>query len=311
MCCLFGLLDYGDSFHGRDKSRIISVLSKECEVRGTDATGIAYVCRDKLRVFKRPLPAHRMHFFLPAESPAIMGHTRMTTQGCERYNPNNHPFEGRCGNTRFALAHNGILHNDSELRKKYRLPQTKIRTDSYVAVQLLERQGILSMDSLKEMAEAVEGSFSFTLLDSENNLYFIKGNSPLCIYHFKRQRLYLYASTEEILRAAVQKLRMDRLETERILPECGEILKINRKGEMETAVFDSSNLPMGWGFPHGFSWPGWRLPESGADEYVRNLKSMAGYYGYAPEDIDVMRAQGYSCGEIEEILCGDDLLEEF
>ena len=41
MCCLFGLIDYAECFSAYDKSKIISVLSKECEIRGTDATGIA------------------------------------------------------------------------------------------------------------------------------------------------------------------------------------------------------------------------------------------------------------------------------
>ena len=52
------------------------------------------------------------------------------------------------GDTRFALAHNGILGNDRLLRKKKKLPVTRIETDSYVAVQLLERYGELSSKSL-------------------------------------------------------------------------------------------------------------------------------------------------------------------
>lgn len=39
----------------------------------------------------------------------------------------------------FALAHNGIIYDDMELKKEYRLPQSKVETDSYVAVQLLEQ----------------------------------------------------------------------------------------------------------------------------------------------------------------------------
>ncbi len=42
MCCLFGLIDYRHHLTGRKKSRIISILASACEIRGTDATGIAY-----------------------------------------------------------------------------------------------------------------------------------------------------------------------------------------------------------------------------------------------------------------------------
>ena len=48
------------------------------------------------------------------------------------------------------------------------------------------------------MAEEVEGSFCFTVLDRKDNLYFVKGDNPLCLYHYPELGLYLYASTEEI-----------------------------------------------------------------------------------------------------------------
>ena len=38
-----------------------------------------------------------------------------------------------------ALAHNGVLYNDNELRRKQNLTPTPIETDSYIAVQLLEQ----------------------------------------------------------------------------------------------------------------------------------------------------------------------------
>lgn len=43
------------------------------------------------------------------------------------------------------------------------LPNTQIETDSYIAVQLLEQQGKLNFDSLKSMAESVQGSFALRL----------------------------------------------------------------------------------------------------------------------------------------------------
>lgn len=59
MCCLFGMIDYGQNFTGKQKSRLLSVLARACEARGTDATGIAYNTKNGLRVYKRPLAAHR------------------------------------------------------------------------------------------------------------------------------------------------------------------------------------------------------------------------------------------------------------
>ena len=62
--------------------------------------------------------------------------------------------------------------------------RTKIETDSYIAVQLIESKKELTKESLKYMAETVEGSYSFSLLDEKNNTYIVKGDSPISLLHF-------------------------------------------------------------------------------------------------------------------------------
>lgn len=208
MCSLFGMIDYQNKLTTRDKNRIVNTLARECEVRGTDATGIAYHFGRRLRIFKRPLPAHKLRLRVPPGVSVIMGHTRMTTQGNEKFNQNNHPFAGSTGGKTFALAHNGILWNDKLLRQQEHLPQTSVETDSYVAVQLLEQQNALDFQSLKEMAEKVEGSFVFTVLDSEDAIWFVKGDNPLCLFHYDGYTLY--ASTQDILVKATKRLRLGR-----------------------------------------------------------------------------------------------------
>ena len=50
MCCIFGMLDYGGNFTGRQRTAILSILATECEARGTDAAGIAYNSSGSLHV---------------------------------------------------------------------------------------------------------------------------------------------------------------------------------------------------------------------------------------------------------------------
>ena len=147
MCCLFGMIDYKNHFNRQEKNKIISVLSAACEERGVDATGIAYNAHDKICIYKRPIEASKMKYRIPYGVTTIMGHTRMTTQGNEKFNYNNHPFYGKVNGIEFALAHNGVLRNDLHLRHKEKLPHTKIETDSYIAVQLIEKKKELSFDS--------------------------------------------------------------------------------------------------------------------------------------------------------------------
>ena len=138
MCCLFGFYDYGHSLSAKQKSRLVSALAVAAEARGTDATGIAYLTNSHLSIYKRPLPAHRLRLRIPKVADVVMGHTRMTTQGSSHRNYNNHPFYGQTGSTDFALAHNGVLQNDRSLQVQKKLSVSKIETDSYVIVQLLE-----------------------------------------------------------------------------------------------------------------------------------------------------------------------------
>ena len=68
MCCLFGLYDYGGTLSAKQKNRMIAALAAASEVRGIDATGIAYCMNGHLSVYKRPLPAHWMRFRIPEQA---------------------------------------------------------------------------------------------------------------------------------------------------------------------------------------------------------------------------------------------------
>lgn len=311
MCCLFGLIDYGHSLTRGQKNHILAVLSASCEARGTDATGIAYHSHGKLCIYKRPLPAHQMRFHVPTDAWTVMGHTRLTTQGSEQRNYNNHPFRGAVSEGLFALAHNGVIRNDKTLRRKLGLPTRKIETDSYIGVQLLERARTLSFESLRRMAEQLEGSFTFTVLRGEDDLYIVKGDNPMCLYHFQDRGLYLYASTEEILRQAICRLRFRLGEATKIPTLCGEILQITATGQITRGQFDDSKLFTTWLDPR------WRrfyapweqqttVPAKTAPSYLDELKSVAPAFGYTPEEIDMLAAEGFSPEDLEEFLyCGE------
>lgn len=295
MCCLFGLYDYGGSLSRRQREHIVRVLSVESQQRGTDATGIAYLKNGSLTICKRPLPASRMWFHFPSEANIVMGHTRMTTQGNEKKNYNNHPFNGACGANAFALAHNGVLHNDWALRRNLNLPKTKIETDSYVAAQLLERNKALNFTAIRDMAETVEGSFCFSILDSRKRLFLVKGDNPLAIYKFT-DGFYLYASTEEILKRAIWKMGLSSCPYESIALKNGDILCIKPNGKIERETFENYSYCY-------YHFPSMNDSCSGIDfdeEYIAELKEVAGTFGYTPEDVDSLLSDGFTPEEIEE-----------
>ena len=301
MCCLFGLYDYGQSLSARQKSRIISALAVAAEARGTDAAGIAYLSGSHLSIYKRPLPAHRLRFRIPAAANVVMGHTRMATQGSSHRNYNNHPFYGQTVSTDFALAHNGVLRNDRSLQVQKKLPVSKIETDSYVIVQLLEQAGKLDLQTLKAISELLRGSFTYTVLDSHARLFIVRGNNPFCLYHFPAQGFYIYASTKEILNAALRKFRkhIPSGRFEEITVKEGEILRLSTDGNRKTQTFSLNySYPLAAYFPLCLDTYYPRV--FGADSYVRELKNIAGAFGYLPEDVDNLLADGFTPEEIEE-----------
>ena len=307
MCCLFGFVDYGHTLSRKQRHRLLTVLSTCCEERGTDATGISYNWDGKQHVYKRPLPAHLMWYRVPMGTTTVMGHTRMTTQGSALRNENNHPFTGCAGNTKFTLAHNGILYNDIRLRKKLNLPTPKIETDSYVAVQLLERFDAIDFQGLKFMAEQLEGTFTITALTERDELYITKGNNPICVYHYPDAQLYVYASTEEILKKAILKTLLPLGKAEKVSMVSGEILRIDAHGKIRRSHFDDSNI-----YP-GFSrdWEFWasydpaRRPYADDSTWLDDLKTVAVFHGLYPEDIDALIEDGMDLMDIEELLyCG-------
>lgn len=308
MCCLFGLIDYSNCLSARRKLRILKVLSKECEVRGIDATGIAYIAEDKMTIYKKPLPAHKMRFNLKGNPSVIMGHTRMATQGSEKNNINNHPFYSY--KLDFALAHNGVLYNDAILRKKENIPVPEIETDSYIAVQLIEKKKALNFETIRYMAEEVEGSFCFTILNDKNELYIVKGNNPMCIAHFKGY--YIYASTKAILTKALKKLGLKNYVSVDITD--GDIFKFNTEGKITKGEFDPYksfsfyNAYGGYNFNMHYNYNRKENTfNSYEDDYLESLIYYGKTVGVNEETIREMLELGYDYLDVEDMLYEIDI----
>lgn len=302
MCCLFGAYNYSGQVV-KNFSMLTNSLAEQATARGTDATGIAFCNHNRLVIHKEPKSAFDINFKHPEDIVAVMGHTRHATQGNKNNNFNNHPFSGSCKNVSFALAHNGVLSNDKALQQEHKLPKTKIETDSYIAVQLLKHKNQLNIESIKFMAEKVEGSFAFTVLDTHNTLWLIRGNSPLSLVHLPKRKMYVYASTNEILYKALVDTDLFKDvksgDFEEININSGDILNILPDG---TVVFDKFNYTESccWG---RYSWWNYNYINTDVDEmYIEEIKSVAKYYGYAPETIDELIEGGFTPEEIEEYI---------
>ncbi|MBO5103795.1 MAG: glucosamine 6-phosphate synthetase, partial [Ruminococcus sp.] len=220
-----------------------------------------------------------------------------------KFNQNNHPFLGHA-NKEFAFAHNGVLYNDKELRRTNNLPYTNIETDSYVAVQLIEQQGKLDFESLKNMAKTVQGNFTFTVLDEENSLYIIKGSNPMFLIHFEEPGLYVYASTESIMKNALKKVGMKNIPYTKIETVHGDIVRIDKNGFLSRSEFEVKE---------NFRYTSWyKCSYDFEDDYYTQheqlLFDICNTFGVDTDDIELLLDYGYTCDEIEDIIMDFDLL---
>ena len=117
--------------------------------------------------------------------------------------------------------------------------------------------------------------------------------------------MYVYASTEEILRAALQRLPFSLGTPVRVDLTCGDILQIDKQGHQDRSNFDTSKLfrrmyePwMDLGFHSSVS----SVSSGVTGSYLDDLKSIAMYYGFYPEEIDRLIADGFTTDDVEEML---------
>lgn len=197
--------------------------------------------------------------------------------------------------------------NDTEL--KLQLPKTKIETDSYVAVQLLEKYDKLDFKNIKAMAEAVYGSFSFSILDQNNNLYLVKGDSPLSILYFEKYGIYVYASTDEILwKGIIDSPLFEELQHGRygeIKIEEGDILKISANGKLEYGNFYyTSGSFYDWRTYKSDMYDSFNYGTEYDNLYYDDLVSVASSKGITASEIDELISYGLTYDEIEDYLYG-------
>lgn len=184
MCCLFGFVDYAGSLSVKQKT----ISSENSLSRQKYAAPMPLVSPTTHRVGCKSTSVRWRRIG------CICGFLRRLTsswgirewrhRAVQRRTITTTPSSAVKGKS-FALAHNGIVWNDLEMRRTKHLPRTKVQTDSYVSVQLIEQQKALDFDSLRYMAEQVEGSFTFTVLDEQNALWIVKGTILSALLTFR------------------------------------------------------------------------------------------------------------------------------
>ena len=187
---------------------LLYFLGVESTLRGTDATGLAWL-RDngELKVEKAPVAATQFNWKNVPEKGVLgyIGHTRAATQGPASFNGNNHPFKSEDGS--FVLVHNGIIYNDFKLKRELALPSTDIMTDSYVIVQLLDaykylmNKDDLDVEVIKQVCPELSGSYALAIMTNKGKLFLTRHDNPIHIIYNGKD--LVFGSTHDIVDAAL------------------------------------------------------------------------------------------------------------
>lgn len=167
-------------------------------------------------------------------------------------------------------------------------------------MQLLEQAGSIGFQTLRTASEQLAGSFTYTVLDGGGRLYIVRGNNPFCLYHWPEQGLYLYASTQAVLDAAVFKIRKLLSGSMQKIPvEEGEILRLSPDGSRASETFSMKKL---YQFQlcqspyYGSCWP----DVQDNTGYAEELRRIAPAFGFSTKDVDTLLRGGMLPEEIEE-----------
>jgi glucosamine 6-phosphate synthetase-like amidotransferase/phosphosugar isomerase protein len=173
MCGIFGVVCASDDRIDRELARSLVVsLLRFSETRGREAVGIAAHEGERIEVLKQAgsvtdfLKTPRLHQLLDraldeyeagrkrgaGRALAIVGHSRLATNGTQSNADNNQPVI-----TRGSVAlHNGIIVNDKQLAARYPEAAPQADLDSEVLAALLRSR----LDDRKDLVGATRSTFA-------------------------------------------------------------------------------------------------------------------------------------------------------
>jgi glucosamine--fructose-6-phosphate aminotransferase (isomerizing) len=246
MCGIFGVMIGKEARLGlRDLDALLSRLFLLSESRGKEAAGLAVRRGDSLRVHRQAVAASAMlrskayRDFLaeavgPDEPPAglaVIGHSRLVTNGSQLRDENNQP----CAAEGLAVVHNGIIVNDADLWHRFPELARRSEVDTEVLLRLIARYAGEGADLPAATAKAfglVEGSASIALLAAGRDALLLASNTG-SLYHAVSGGVALFASERYILEAALEAAppgdaaRMDGEGIRQVKPGTGRLLDSN------------------------------------------------------------------------------------
>ncbi len=214
MCGIFGVV----AASGPERTEpLLRALFRLSESRGKEASGIAGVAGDAIRVLKSPMPstellrtrsyARYVSSLVRSGRVAIIGHSRLVTNGSQLLHANNQPV---CVDD-IAGVHNGIIVNEAALWGRHPELSRTHEVDTEVLLRLV-RRGALAAGSfvggVRSAFAEIRGVANVAMLASElEQLALATNNGSLYYRADPAAGLFVFASERYILDRAIDQPR--------------------------------------------------------------------------------------------------------
>ncbi len=233
MCGIFGFVIRGKT-DGRFKAWTdrLFILS---ESRGKEASGLACLSGKSLNLYKRATRGsdliktsiYKRLFDSEKESPlAIIGHSRLATNGIQCNNLNNQPVFNNFG----VIVHNGIITNDKILWSKElkRVPRSAIDTEAILSlIEKYYQEGDPLPRATARTFAKIEGSASIAfLVKSEPYLMLATNTGSLYFTQDKKTKTAIFASEFYILDKFTKEYFSNKLEISQVKAGTGKRINL-------------------------------------------------------------------------------------
>ena len=196
MCGIFGFVTDHPSKVNVDLFQNVFDLSS---IRGTDASGMAYVHEDKIVCEKAAIDTDKFleksfpqHIKDLCKTQIIMGHTRKWTQGKPEDNNNNHPIYS----DHWFMVHNGTCSNMDRI-KDYKYHG---EVDSEILLSYVEKYGLE-----KGLPNLVgNGAVALMHINEPKAIYLWRHNEPIIVAYDRGSQTIFFGSTDTILENGLQ-----------------------------------------------------------------------------------------------------------
>lgn len=225
MCGIFGFHSLNNN--ALKSKGIIEKLFVLSETRGKEASGIASVDNDQIKIIKSAETASKLvkskvfqqeiyNSFEKNKKISLIGHSRLVTNGYEDDQRNNQPVV----KNGMVLIHNGIIVNHSSVWSENQLGIRESDLDSEVIPSLCDKyvkEGLSIESALVKVYSKIKGMASIGVLpESGSALHLLTNNGSLYYVESKDQTEFVFASERFILSQLISDLDLKGFDTNSI-----------------------------------------------------------------------------------------------